>query len=132
MDRQRILSQKNPYWLERHRFYELRHFCLQYPYWKEQYKKYDGLARKSASMIPGNPDPYSSPTENAAIEAIFYQEKMEQVEKCCKKAADDLWEYLFKGVTQGIGYNDLQPPCCKDVYYDIYRKFFWLLSNARN
>lgn len=25
------LSEKNPYWIERHRYYELKHFCLQYP-----------------------------------------------------------------------------------------------------
>ena len=130
MDRQRVLSEKNPYWLERHRFYELRHFCLQYPYWKEQYKKYDGLAKKGIIHVASSKS--GSPTENAAVEAIFYKEKMEQVEKCCKKAADDLWEYLFKGVTQGIGYNDLRPPCCKDVYYDIYRKFFFLLDKKRN
>ena len=23
------LSEKNPYWIERHRYYELKHFCLQ-------------------------------------------------------------------------------------------------------
>lgn len=28
------LSEKNPYWIERHRYYELKHFCLQYPIWK--------------------------------------------------------------------------------------------------
>ncbi len=22
-------------------------------------------------------------------------------------------------------------PCCKDVYYDLYRRFFWLLSKER-
>ncbi len=130
MDRQRILSEKNPYWLERHRFYELRHFCLQYPYWVEQYKKYDGLAKKGIIHVESSK--CSSPTENAAIEAIFYKEKMEQVEKCCKEAADDLYPWLFKGVTEGIGYNNLDVPCCKDVYYDIFRKFFWLLDRSRN
>ena len=24
------LSEKNPYWIEKHRYYELKHFCLQY------------------------------------------------------------------------------------------------------
>ena len=31
------LSKKNKYWIPRHRYYELKHFCLQYPEWKEQY-----------------------------------------------------------------------------------------------
>lgn len=25
------VSQKNPYWIGKHRYYELKHFCLQYP-----------------------------------------------------------------------------------------------------
>lgn len=29
------LSQKNPYWIGKHRYYELKHFCLQYPIWKK-------------------------------------------------------------------------------------------------
>lgn len=31
------LSEKNPYWIEKHRYYELKHFCLQYPIWKKAY-----------------------------------------------------------------------------------------------
>ena len=38
------LSEKNPYWIERHRYYELKHFCLQYPIWKKAYAALDGLA----------------------------------------------------------------------------------------
>lgn len=29
------LSEKNPYHLSRHRYYELKHFCFQYPEWKK-------------------------------------------------------------------------------------------------
>lgn len=25
------VSENNPYWIEKHRYYELKHFCLQYP-----------------------------------------------------------------------------------------------------
>ena len=31
------LSEKNPYWIEKHRYYELKHFCLQYPIWRKAY-----------------------------------------------------------------------------------------------
>ena len=35
----------------------------------------------------------------------------------------------------GISYDHLKArtgiPCCKDVYYDLYRRFFWLLSKER-
>lgn len=30
------VSESNPYWIEKHRYYELKHFCLQYPTWKRK------------------------------------------------------------------------------------------------
>lgn len=38
------LSEKNPYWIERHRYYELKHFCLQHPLWKKEYDMIDGAS----------------------------------------------------------------------------------------
>ena len=40
------LSEKNPYWIERHRYYELKHFCLQYPIWKKAYAALESLTAK--------------------------------------------------------------------------------------
>ena len=38
-------------------------------------------------------------------------------------------------VTEGISYDHLKArlniPCCKDVYYELYRRFFWILSQVR-
>ena len=31
------ISKKNPYWIPKHRYFELKHFCLQYPDWKNEY-----------------------------------------------------------------------------------------------
>lgn len=31
------LSPKNKYYIAKHRYYELKHFCLQYPEWKQTY-----------------------------------------------------------------------------------------------
>lgn len=31
------ISIKNKYWISRHRYYELKHFCLQYTDWKKMY-----------------------------------------------------------------------------------------------
>lgn len=46
-----------------------------------------------------------------------------------------LHSYIIKGVTEGRSYTYLKTvlgiPCGKDMYYDGYRKFFWLLSNFR-
>lgn len=43
--------------------------------------------------------------------------------------------FLLKAVTEGYAYEYLctkmSVPCSREVYYDIYREFFWLLSLAR-
>ena len=31
------LSKNNPYYISKHRYYELKHFCLQYNEWKKAY-----------------------------------------------------------------------------------------------
>ena len=31
-------SQNNEYWISKHRYYELKHFCMQYPLWKAAYR----------------------------------------------------------------------------------------------
>ena len=31
------VSRKNRYWISKPRYYELKHFCLQYPGWKKAY-----------------------------------------------------------------------------------------------
>ena len=33
------ISKKNLYWIPKHRYYELKHFCLQYPEWKKNYRR---------------------------------------------------------------------------------------------
>ena len=38
------LSEKNKYWIDKHRYYELKHFCLQYQMWKKAYKALDEMA----------------------------------------------------------------------------------------
>lgn len=40
------LSEKNPYWIEKHRYYELKHFCLQYPIWRKAYASLNGFNSK--------------------------------------------------------------------------------------
>lgn len=43
--------------------------------------------------------------------------------------------YIFMAVTEGKTYTQLQMtyaiPCGKDMFYDRYRKFYWLLSKER-
>lgn len=131
-----VLSCKNKYWIERHRYYELKHFCLQYPSWRKAYIALDALRGHpydQSFTVPANT--VSDPTARCAEAKLFYSERMELLKKVAFETDHDLHPYLLKAVTEGLSYEHLKAqvniPCSKDVYYDLYRKFFWLLSKAR-
>lgn len=128
------LSMKNPYWIHRHRYYELKHFCLQYPEWRNLYANVEIYARRKL-------DPYvatsniSDPTEFAAEARLYFSERIDMVEKAALDTDPVIGKYILRAVTEGLSYETLNAqneiPCCKDVYYELYRKFFWLLSASR-
>ncbi|MCD8141817.1 MAG: hypothetical protein LUD83_00835 [Clostridiales bacterium] len=41
------LSPNSEFWIERHRYYELKHFCLQYRAWKRMVALLDGYGEAS-------------------------------------------------------------------------------------
>lgn len=63
-------------------------------------------------------------------------ERVVLVERIAGEADNDLHTYILKAVTEGLSYTYLRTkmniPCGRDMYYDRYRKFFWLLDNARD
>lgn len=128
------VSVRNPYWIHRHRYYELKHFCLQYSEWRKLHDNIDIYARRKL-------DPYvatsniSDPTAFAAEARLYFSERMDMVEKAALDADPVIGKYILRAVTEGLSYETLNAqneiPCCKDVYYELYRKFFWLLSASR-
>lgn len=131
------ISQKNKYWIDKHRYYELKHYCLQYPLWKTAYNDYSdaSLPLSMASGLPTSNLP-SDPTAKRAIMKAYYMEKIEMLESVAIKTDLYLHKYILKAVTEGLSYTYLKTkmdiPCGKDMYYDRYRRFFWLLSEARD
>ena len=128
------LSHKNKYWLPRHRYYELRHFCLQYPEWKRLYLELDFQTVK----FPGgvfSEKRLNRPVENLATVRTELKKNMELVERVCKETDSSLSYYIFLSVTEGKSYNTLKMvhgiPCGPDMFYDRFRRFYWLLSQER-
>lgn len=131
------ISEKSKYYIDKHRYYELKHFCLQYNEWKKAYascceavifaSKFD---RMPSSNMPGDI------TAKYAIRRAQYAERIKMIEKAAKDADEFLYPYLLKAVTEGLSYTYLKAkldiPCGRDMYYDRYRKFFWLLSELRD
>lgn len=130
------LSKRNKYHINKHRQYELKHFCLQYPEWKRERILCEdiGPATTKFGHIRTSSVP-SDPTLKNVIMREKYSDRIRMIEKAARDADEYLYEYILKAVTEGLSYtylkNTLKIPCSKDTYYDRYRKFFWLLSNMR-
>ena len=131
------LSKKSKYWIEKHRYYELKHFCLQYPIWKKALCSLDGLSRRPTDfMIFAWTNEVSDPTAKCAIVREYYSKRMKIIQQVAEETDPVLAKYILLAVTEGHSYDYLKArleiPCCRDMYYDRYRKFFWLLNKARD
>ena len=130
------LSTKNKYWIDKNRYYELKYFCLQYNTWKKTYAALTELSVSSPILerIPSSGLP-SDLTAKYAMRKAYYAEKIKAVEKAAMDADPDLYIYILKAVTEGLSFTYLKTtldiPCGKDMYYDRYRRFFWLLNKER-
>lgn len=131
------ISERNKYYIDKHRYYELKHFCLQYREWKKAYANCNEsvifastLERMSSSNV------HSDLTAKYAMKKVQYGERIKLIERVAKEADEFLYPYILRAVTEGLSYTYLKTkldiPCGRDMYYDRYRKFFWMLSELRD
>ena len=132
------ISEKNKYYIDKHRYYELKHFCLQYNEWKKAYASCCEtivFSSRYGEQLPSSGTTSDLTAKYATLRAQ-YSEKIELIEKTAKETDAYLYNYIIKAVTEGLSYPYLKMklniPCGRDMYYDRYRKFFWLLSESRN
>ncbi len=130
------ISKKSPYYISKHRYYELRHFCLQYPEWKRAYHAVDGFSSKSSEgheHVSGGGT--ADPTAVYAEKRLYWLDRMKMVERTARETDEIIARFLLRCVTEGISYEQMRArepiPCGKDYFYDAYRRFFWLLDKAR-
>lgn len=126
------VSKKNNYWLSKHRYYQLLHWCRQYDEWWA--KKMDCItAINTASVLkPSNEKNNDSIVEKAYEQLESINKKIEIIHTTIKEADPELSDYILFSVTKGVGYTNLKTlkdiPCSKNYFYDKYRKFFWILD----
>ena len=131
-------STKNKYWIEKHRYYELKHFCRQYKCWHNMLKALDGYSSNSGCVHyienckkASKGDPTAKTTELREQ----FTKKIDMLNKAADETDPVLGNYILIGVTEGMSFEVLNAranlPCGRDYYYDLYRKFFWLLDQAR-
>ena len=129
------LSKRSVYWLDKHRYYELKHFCMQYPLWKDILVSMDGFSKNQyVEKIITNTG-YGRPTEDAAIARLYYADRIDMINKTADLVDPVIGKYLLRGVALGVSYDILKTgmdiPCGREYYYDIYRRFFYELDKVR-
>lgn len=132
------ITEKSPWWIPRQRYYELKHFCLQYPEMKLQLRMIDGMQGQAPlSVIPKtNTNELPDPVGNEAAKRASLSRRIEIIERAAREAGADLSNYILKGVTEGMPYSIIRLrvsiPCNRNEYYDRYRRFFWVLDRLRD
>lgn len=120
------LSSKSQYYIPKHRYYELKHFCLQYPEWQNELSKMVYFAKNDIEIRP---------VETIALRETILRSNIELVSATAANSDPVLAGWLLPGVTLGYSFTYLKTvldiPCERDMYYDRYRKFFWLLDKYR-
>lgn len=96
------------YDLSKHRFYELKHFCLQYSKWKEIYEDADGWSGKGDT------------TSRDGIKRAEIRRYVDMIEECARLTDPDILRIV---TVDGISLPT-------NKIYE-YRKFFWELSRRR-
>lgn len=126
------LSHKNKYWIPKFRYLELKNFCLQYPDWKKELIEMSFLKTKSEISPPGN---FSNPTEQLALKRMKLEENINLINSIAEETEPTISNWLIKGITENLTYEylkyQLDLPAGRDLYYDRYRRFFWILDKKK-
>lgn len=131
MSREYDLRLYSEYDISRHRYRELKEFCLQHEEKKSKLNQIYTLssAPPKTSVMGGIT---SKPTENKAILAQQLKADITLVEGCLKEACSEdvgLLEFLKKNIIYGKGYNTLgYVPCGMRQFYRLRKKFFFILD----
>ncbi|MDF2685097.1 MAG: hypothetical protein K0S55_278 [Clostridia bacterium] len=109
---------------------ELRYFCLQYPEKKKQLKDCYLLSSHGYRGAP-SAGGVSDPTSAMAMKAMKLSESLELIEQTAIAVDSVLYPYIIKNVTTESEYRALEVPCGRRQFYELRRKFFYLLALKR-
>lgn len=112
---------KSEYEISKHRFYELKHFCLQYPEWLKLYSEADGYASESGKNE-------GDTTSKDGMTRAQLWKNMRMVINICEEIGYEQWPMLFRYI---IGISKKIPEGENDLFFHYYHKFFYVLSKKR-
>lgn len=128
----RVLSEKNEFYLPKEEFLTVLHFALQYPNWVQELRTEPDTSKaitydEERVQTSGGYDACSE----TAMRRYMLEKKKKLVEDTAREVAPEIYDYLILGVAYGWTFWQLQAkgmPCEKDTYYNRRRKFYHLLA----
>lgn len=118
------------YNISRAKYNELKYFCMQYEEKKQELHKGYGLGAVMNDGMPKGNLP-GNPTETQAMRNVMLQGDVELIEQTALEADADIYQWLLRNVTEGIGYDYLDVPMSRNRFYDSRKYFFYLLAQKR-
>lgn len=121
--------------LSKHRYYELLHWCLQYPEWEKRIQELKFLPEVLKTRRENSKWIAKRGTEDLAMVLAELTANRELVRRVCNEASSELYYWLLLAVTRGLSFTELKTvygiPCEKDMFYDRRRRFFLLLDKEK-
>ena len=79
------VSKRNKYYISKHRYYELKHFCLQYSEWTKAVRMLNAWdkAPNDFVMVDSKNKTPANPTENLLLLKFISQQKLILSSKLC-------------------------------------------------
>ena len=130
--RNRILSEKNEFYLPKEEFLTVLHFSLQYPNWVQELRTEPDTSNaitydEERVQTSGG---YAACSETA-MRRYALAKKKQLVEDTVREVAPEIYEYLLLGVAYGWTFWQLKQQgieCEEAMYYERRRKFYYILA----
>lgn len=137
MDKKRLREMTwDDYGISRHRYEELKAFCLQYE--EKKAKIHRRITSGTNDGMPKSNYKHNQ-LENNAIRNVTYQKDCEMIEQAAVAASAELYPYIIKSVTNGLSYRFIEYdeylgriPVGKTEFYAKRRLFYYYLDKIKS
>lgn len=136
MNRQRpALSKKNQHYIPREKYYELLYFSRQYNTMKQELHELRMDYPNSMNEIVVDHSDVSDPVAKAYSRIETLVDKIHMIESTAIETDAELAKWVRIGATNDYSYEYMHQmlgmPIGRTKYYELYRKYFYLLAQKR-
>lgn len=120
------------YGISKERYLELKYFCRQYHEFLDKIQY--GLIKSTINDgMPKGGINTSSPVEQQAIDNNQLIDAINLIDDTVNATVDDekMRKCILQAVTLGTSYERMKVPCGRRQFYELRRKFFYLLAQKK-